>query len=741
MTPERSMMNASPRHMSFDIAGMTCAACSTRVEKVIARIEGVHQVKVNLALERADMTAETGVSADAVMERVAKAGYVALPRYGGAAAEAENERRQTRQRADERQTLIRFSLSAVASIALVVGMIPPMTGMGPALISPGTQAVLAAWVFLFSGTRFFREAWAALRSGTTNMAVLVTLGTVAAFVFSLWKLSDPHASHQHLYFESAAVVLTLVMLGKYLEARARRGASAALMSLSRLVPDVAERLSGDKAEIVSVAALRIGDVLRIRPGSRVPADGMVVNGASEVDESLITGESLPVMKKAADTLIAGSVNGNGAVDIKVTALGPETRLGRMTSLVEMTQLSEAPIQKLVDRVSAVFVPSILVLAAVTFAGWAWWAADLETALINAVAVLVIACPCALGLATPTALVAGTGAAARAGILIRDIETLERARSIRCVAFDKTGTLTQGKAQLTGFRIALGFDEREVFSVALALEEVSEHPLAKALVGEARARGIAPAQVSTIRIIPGQSISGIRNGKTVSIGKTINRGDAQGRRNATGTSAELVFGNSVAATFDFADEARPEAAAAISDLQRLGIESVMLSGDNQASANKIGKALGLSAIHGDLSPQEKLVEIGKLRQRFGGVAFVGDGVNDAPALAAADVGIALSTGTDIARETAAFTLMRPDLRLVGAALAIADRTRRTIRQNLGWAFIYNVIGLPLAAFGYLSPIFAGAAMAFSSVSVVTNSAYLATWRPSFAKATPCKAAPS
>lgn len=732
-------MNAPVRRLSFDITGMTCAACSSRLEKVISRVQGVSEVKVNLALERADLIADSALASDLVVQSVERAGYGALLRRGGADAEAEAERRTALQLADERQTLLRFSLSAFAAVTLVVAMIPEMTGMGQALLSPATQAVLCLWVFIFSGTRFFREAWAAVRSGTTNMAVLVTIGTVAAFLFSLWKLSDLHAAHGHLYFESAAVVLTLVMLGKYLEARARRGASAALLSLSRLVPDVAERLTSTGTKVVTLSFLTAGDVLRIRPGARIPADGEVIHGVSEVDESLITGESMPVSKRDSDQLIAGSLNGTGVLDMRVSSLGAETKLGRMAALVEMTQLSEAPIQKLVDQVSSLFVPLILALAMATFGGWFWWSGDFERALVNSVAVLVIACPCALGLATPTALVAGTGAAAKAGILIRDIETLERAKAIKCVAFDKTGTLTNGAVQLAGYRIEQEFDEKTALSVGLALEEVSEHPLAKALVERVRAMGIESAKVTTIHIVPGNSIAGTYQGQPVSIGKIAPSVEANLAGGSAITSAGLVINGRKVAIFDFADEPRAEAFTAVRTLQDRGIKCVMLTGDNRTTAEKVGSLVGIDDVLADLAPQEKLAKISTLQQLYGSVAFVGDGVNDAPALAAADVGIALSTGTDIARETAAFTLMRPDLRLVAEALGIAERTRRTIAQNLGWAFIYNLVGVPLAAFGYLSPIFAGAAMAFSSVSVVTNSVLLARWRPSFEKARTVKAA--
>ncbi len=722
--------------VALDITGMTCAACSARVEKALSRTEGVSKAEVNLALERASVEVDDSVAAQALVAAVERAGYGAQVRAADAAERrAADERREDERRREERLTLWRFVVSAALSLPLVIGTLPMMIGTGHAWIGPWTQAVLATGVMLVSGTRFLREAFAAVRGGGANMAVLVSLGTSVAYVYSLVLVigGDVHA---HLHFEAAAVVLTLIMLGKYLEARARRGTSAALSALHKLQPREAELIGADgAARMVAAETLKPGDRVLVRPGGRMPCDGKVARGHSAIDESLVTGESLPVDKEPGDAVITGTVNGEAALEIEVTAVGPDTRLARMTRLVEEAQTGQAPIQRLVDRISAIFVPVILVVAALTFLGWWLVAGDATAGMVAAVAVLVIACPCALGLATPTALVAGTGAAARAGILIRDIETLERAEEIGAIAFDKTGTLTIGKPEVVA---AEGDDA--TLALAAAIEARSEHPLARALVEKATATGAALPAAADVRAIRGKGLSGTVDGRTVSVGNrrlAEEAGIAGGEVDAmvsrlgeAGTVAFIVVDGRLAGAVRFADTARPEAAETVAELKRRGLSPVMLTGDNEAAAAAVGTALGFTDIRAGLLPEEKVEAVRKLAAEQGekGVAFVGDGLNDGPALAAARLGIAMSSGADVAREAAAITLMRTDLRLVPAALDIARKTRRTIAQNLGWAFVYNVIGIPLAAFGVLSPAFAGAAMAFSSVSVVTNSALLTRWKP-------------
>ena len=722
--------------VALDITGMTCAACSSRVEKVLSRLEGVDRAEVNLALERATVEVAGDVPPQTLVAAVERAGYGATVRAADEAGRrAADEKREEERRAEERRTLARFVVSALLSLPLVIGTLPMMLGTGHAWIGPWTQAALATGVMLVSGTRFLREAFAAVRGGGANMAVLVSLGTSVAYVYSLALVLSGDV-HAHLYFEAAAVVLTLIMLGKYLEARAKRGTSAALAALHKLQPREAELVGADgSARTVPVEALKPGDVVLVRPGGRMPSDGTVREGHSAVDESLVTGESLPVDKAPGDAIITGTVNGEAALQIEVSAVGPDTRLARMARLVEEAQVGQAPIQRLVDRISAVFVPVILVVAALTFLVWWLVMGDATGGMVAAVAVLVIACPCALGLATPTALVAGTGAAARAGILIRDIETLERAQEIGAVAFDKTGTLTIGKPEV----VAADADA-VTLALAAAVESHSEHPLARALVEKAAAAGDPLPVATSVRAIRGKGLTGTVDGKAVSVGNrrlAEEAGVAAGALDAlltrlgeAGTVAFILVDGALAGAVRYADTARPEAASAVAELKRRGLSPVMLTGDNEAAAAAIGGALGFDDIRAGLLPEEKVEAVKKLAGELGekGVAFVGDGLNDGPALAAARLGIAMSSGADVAREAAAVTLMRTDLRLVPAALDIAKKTRRTIAQNLGWAFVYNVIGIPLAAFGVLSPAFAGAAMAFSSVSVVTNSALLTRWKP-------------
>ncbi|MEP9389598.1 heavy metal translocating P-type ATPase [Mesorhizobium sp. KR9-304] len=724
--------------IALDISGMTCAACSARVAKALSRVDGVGDAEVNLALERANIELSGDVTVERLIAAVEKAGYGATLRSSDEARRREADtQREAARLAEERQTLLRFAVSALLSLALVVGTLPMMAGTGHAWIGPWTQAALAAGVMLVSGTRFYGEAFNAVRGGSANMAVLVSLGTSVAFFASLIEVIRGN-THAHLYFEAAAVVLTLVMLGKYLEARAKRGAGAALAALGKLQPAEAELMTGGNARKVPVETLRKGDVVLVRPGGRFPCDGIIVSGRSSVDEALVTGESLPVERGEGDPVLTGTINGEAALEVRVTRVGDDTRLARMARLVEEAQTGSAPIQRLVDRISAIFVPIILVVAAATFL--VWWLAlgDPAEGLAAMIAVLVIACPCALGLATPTALVAGTGSAARAGILIRDIETLERAGEIGIVAFDKTGTLTAGRP-VAASAIALDGDASSMLALAAAVEAKSEHPLGKALVGYARAEGIAFADAKEVRAIYGQGLSGVVGIETVAVGnerlaKSLGAGEAEifsltQKLGANGTLVFILVAGKLVGGLRFADQPRPEAAAAIADLHARGLRTAMLTGDNDAAAKTIGDAAGVDDIRAQLQPEEKVAALKSLAaEADAAIAFVGDGVNDGPALATARLGIALSSGTDVAREAAPITLMRPDLRLVSAALDIASRTKRTIRQNLGWAFVYNLVGIPLAASGMLSPVLAGAAMAFSSVSVVANSLLLARWKP-------------
>lgn len=733
-------MNAKPGHLTFDITGMTCAACSARVEKVLSRQPGVQAARVNLALERADIDGDS-LDPSLLSGAIERAGYGAILRREDFEARREADEAQAAlRRADERQTFLRFAVSGFLTLPIVIGMLPMMTGLGEAWISPLWQWLLATGVMAVSGSRFLREAFAAIRGGSANMAVLVSLGTGSAYLWSCYVLvtgaSDgSHGMAGHLHFEAAAVVLTLIMLGKWLEARAKSDAAGSLRALARLQPQQAERQMADgRFETVPAGSLDNGDIIRVRPGSRIPADGVIEAGVSAVDESMITGESLPVSRGPGDKVVTGSLNTEGVLDIAVTAAGADTRLARMTRLVEEAQTGHAPVQKLVDRISAVFVPVILVVAAMTLGGWLLTGASFEEAMIPAIAVLVIACPCALGLATPTALVAGTGAAARAGILIRDIDALERATGIRTVAFDKTGTLTLGQPEVTRIDAADGHGEDDLLRLAASLEQASEHPLARAIVERARVGGMILETPHDITAVPGRGIKGRIGRSTVHAGSARFMAEAgivmpEGDAPEAGSLIFVGRDGAYCGKLVIADGARPEAASALATLHGKSIATIMLTGDNAGTAAAVAEKTGVKAVRASLLPGEKVDAIRALSaETRGHVAFVGDGLNDAAALAAADLGIAMVDGADAAREAAAITLMRPDLRLVPACLDVAERTRRTIRQNLVWAFAYNVVGIPLAAFGILPPVFAGAAMAFSSVSVVTNSALMARWRP-------------
>jgi Cu+-exporting ATPase len=601
------------------------------------------------------------------------------------------------------------------------------------------QLALATPVQFVLGARFYRAGWKALLARSGNMDLLVALGTSAAYGLSAYMLWRHWQHEPHLYFEASAAVITLVLLGKWLEGRAKRLTTSAIRALQALRPERARVRRGGAEVELSVEALAVGDLLIAKPGERVAADGEVVEGRTHADESLLTGESLPVAKGPGDRVTGGSVNGEGLILARVTAVGAQSALARIIELVESAQANKAPIQKLVDRVSAVFVPVVLVVAAFTLLGWGFATGQWEPALLNAVAVLVIACPCALGLATPTAIMAGTGVAARYGILIQDAEALEAAHAITAVAFDKTGTLTAGKPALSIFE-PVGMETPAALALAAALQAGSEHPLAKAVTTAAAGLRIPPAK--DVRAVPGRGVEGIVAARRLAIGSRrwmlelgvpldalegkAEEAEAQGR--SVSWLADLTEAPRPLALMAFGDEPREEARDAVSELARRGVRAVMLTGDNARAAAAVARRLGIDDVRAEVLPGDKAAAVESLRQSGGRVAMVGDGVNDAPALAAADLGIAMGNGTDVAMHAAGITLMRSDPRLVGAALDISRRTYDKIRQNLFWAFVYNVVGIPLAALGILSPVIAGAAMALSSVSVVANTLLLKRWNP-------------
>ena len=591
------------------------------------------------------------------------------------------------------------------------------------------------------GARFYVAAWKAVRAGAGNMDLLVAIGTSAGYGLSIyeWLTAAPGVT-PHLYFEASAVVIALVLLGKYLESRAKRQTASAIRALEALRPERAIRVQDGREEDVAISALKHGDLVLVKPGERFPVDGEVVEGQSHADEALISGESLPVPKQPGDAVTGGAINGEGRLLVRTLALGAESVLARIIRLVEDAQAAKAPIQKLVDKVSQVFVPAVLVLALITVVGWWLYGASLETAIINAVAVLVIACPCALGLATPTAIMAGTGVAARHGILIKDAEALERAHAVSAVVFDKTGTLTSGAPNIAHLAAVDG-DEALLLQQAGALQRGSEHPLAKAVLDACRERGLDVADVSASQSLTGRGIAGTLDGRPLALGNRrlleetgLDAGDLGPRAKeweAEGRTLSWLIEQGaqprVLGLFAFGDTLKPGALQAVQQLKAQHISSHLITGDNHGSARVVAEALGIDDVHAEVLPAYKAAAVAELK-KTGVVAMVGDGINDAPALAAADIGIAMGGGTDVAMHAAGITLMRGDPRLVPAALEISRKTYAKIRQNLFWAFVYNLIGIPLAAFGLLNPVLAGAAMALSSVSVVSNALLLKTWKP-------------
>jgi P-type Cu+ transporter len=645
-------------------------------------------------------------------------------------------------------------------LLLSIPLMAPMVGSPFGqdwMLPPWVQLLLAAPVQFWLGARFYRAGWHAAKARTGNMDLLVALGTSAAFGLSLWlwwrAATGEHAGHgemPHLYFEASAVVITLVLLGKWLEARAKRQATSAIRALQQLRPEVAHLVGArGKESDVPLAEVMVGDHLVVRPGERVPADARVIEGQSEVDESMLTGEPLPVPKGPGDALTGGAVNGDGRMVIEVSAVGAESVLARIIRLVEDAQAAKAPIQRLVDKVAAVFVPVVLVIAFVTLAGWLIAGAGIETALIHAVAVLVIACPCALGLATPVAVMAGTGVAAKHGILIKDARALEIAHRVDTVAFDKTGTLTLGRPVLTELLPVAGAiaAEDKLLAVAASLQGGSEHPLAKAVLAAAAQRNLQAPALSAMQAMPGRGVRGNVDGANWAIASLrwcreldampdatdVERLQAKGATVSALLRLDDAGSAHVQALLAFADEPKPQAAEAIRTLRARGLRVVMISGDNLRAAQAMAARLGIAAedVRADVLPADKAAQVAALRKNGHVVAMVGDGANDAPALAAADVGIAMAPsggGTDVAMEAAGITLMRVDLALVAQAFELSGRTVAKIRQNLFWAFAYNVAGIPLAAFGLLSPVVAGAAMALSSVSVMANALLLRRWKP-------------
>jgi len=718
------------------ISGMTCAACSARVEKVLNKRPGVVRARVNLATERARVDVSDGgdgtqATLEDLIQAVRKAGYDAAP---PASDRPGADSLDTGWIADARGRLD-LIVAVVCTLPLMAEMIAMWVGLP--LHLPGWLALaLATPVQVFSGARFYKGAWASLRAGAGNMDVLVVLGTTAAYLFSLWRVAAGQAD-AGLYFEGAAVVITLVLVGKTLEDRAKASAAGAIRALMRLRPQTARIKQPDgRTEEVPLAEVAVGTVVLIRPGERVPVDGTVLDGTSQLDESLVTGESLPVTRGSGDAVIGGSVNGDGLLRVRADSAGGEGLLARVIRLVEDAQASKAPVQRLVDRVAAVFVPAMVAVAAITFASHWLFGAGGEAAFVAAVSVLVIACPCALGLATPTAIMVGTGLAARRGVLIRDAAALERARDLDTVVFDKTGTLTEGHPGLADIAVLddAGLDSDGLLGLAAAAQQGSEHVLARAILEAADARGLALATLEAFQALPGRGVRATVGGRTVLVGShrlmaeaDLMSPQAEARAETLAQGGRTVIwvaeeGGALLGLLALADPVKSEARAAVAALRARGLGVMLLTGDSRAAAASVAAQLGLpeEAVRAEVLPADKAAVIEGLKAEGRTVAMVGDGINDAPALAAADVGVAMGSGTDVAMEAAGLTLMRGDPRLVATAIGLAAATRARIRLNLGWAFIYNIAAVPVAALGLLSPAIAGAAMAFSSVSVVASS---------------------
>ncbi len=726
-----AMENANTTTLDLAVAGMTCASCVNRVERALRKVPGVSDAVVNLATESARVTYAPAQDIEAQIRRaVRNAGYEPRAAQQSAAEDLSNW-----------AGFLPVGVALLLSLPLVVPMVVDLAGrhwMLPAWL----QFLLATPVQFVLGARFYKAGWHALKAGTGNMDLLVAIGTSAGWGLSVWLMLTQRGGH--LYFEASAVVVTLVLLGKWLEARAKRQTTAAIRALQALRPEIAHVVlrGGGEADL-PLAEVMAGDALVVRPGERVPADGVVEQGDTHVDESMLTGEPLPVAKASGARVTGGSINGEGRIVVRATAVGQESVLAAIIRLVEDAQAAKAPIQRLVDRVSAVFVPVVLVIAALTLAGWLLAGAGAEDALIRAVAVLVIACPCALGLATPAAIMAGTGVAAKHGVLIKDAQALELAHRVDTVAFDKTGTLTLGQPRLVAFVAAAGVDEAQQLASAASLQSGSEHPLARALVAAARERGLPVQPPDAVRAVAGRGTEGEVASRSFLIASLrwleelqvplgtlateVHRLQGEGAT-LSALVERLTEGLALRALMAFADEPKPGAPQALETLRGRGLRLVMLSGDNRAAALAMARRLGLrdEEVQAEVLPGEKAARVTALREGGHVVAMVGDGVNDAPALAAADVGIAMGTGTDVAMHAAGVTLMRGDVGLVASALDISHRTVRKIRQNLFWAFAYNVAGIPLAALGYLSPVVAGAAMALSSVSVLGNALLLKRW---------------
>ncbi|MEK6593472.1 MAG: heavy metal translocating P-type ATPase [Pseudomonadota bacterium] len=720
--PERSLQLA--------IEGMTCAACAARIEKSLNRIPGV-TASVNFASEKARIQyPPAGMDASLLIDAVRKTGYAAHE-----IVDASREEEKARHAAAYRRELGWFWISALLTLPFLMQMALMFTGNEHELLPHWLQFALATPVQFWIGRRFYVGAWHSLRGGGANMDVLIALGTSMAYFYSTAVFAL--GLHDHVYYEASATIITLILMGKLLETRARSKTSAAIESLIRLQPKTARIERENTIVEVEIAEVRVGDVFIVRPGESIPVDGSVIDGTSSVNEAMLTGESLPVAKETSARVFAATLNQHGLLKCRATGVGKDTALAAIIRMVEEAQGSKAPIQRLADVISGIFVPVVVVIALATLAAWWWAAGDFTAALVNAVAVLVIACPCALGLATPTAIMVGSGAGANAGVLIKNAAALEHAGGIDTLVVDKTGTLTVGKPAVTDVIVLGDASEPELMRVAAGLESGSEHPLARAILDRAAAMNIAPAVISAFSAVPGKGVQAQIDGAPAALGSprfiaglgiTFDAERVSALQSQGKTVIVVARNNTAIGCIAIADPLRPTSRNAMDRLQAMGINVIMLTGDNRLTAQSIAAQAGIARFEAEVLPQDKSGHVNTLKQAGHKVGMVGDGVNDAPALAAADVSFAVGAGSDVAIHAADITLMRSDLISVVDAISLSRRTLGKIKQNLFFAFIYNVLGIPLAAIGMLNPVIAGAAMALSSVSVVSNSLLLKRWKP-------------
>ncbi|MBQ2614391.1 MAG: copper-translocating P-type ATPase [Clostridia bacterium] len=714
---------------------MTCAACSGRIERVLGKTEGIESAHVNLTTSIASIHYDEHLlSLEDIIAKIVKLGFEAEI-FSGDFSE------DTTQKEDRN---LKYSLifSGILTFPLILGMVLSWFGIHLHFLHlPWLQLLLATPIQFVVGWRFYKHGFLALKAGSPNMDVLIALGTGAAYFFSLYNVLSGNTqpgSMEGLYFESSMTIITLILLGKYLEARARAKTSDAIGKLIALQPQNATLIKDGSIQTIPLAEVQFGDILLVRPGEKIPVDGEIVDGHSAIDESMLTGESMPCDKGAGDTVFCASINLSGAFQMRAERIGRDTTLSQIISLVRSAQGVKAPIQKIADKVSAVFVPSILGIALLTFLGWFFLNGNLETALLNGISVLVIACPCSLGLATPTAIMVGTGLGAQNGILIKGGEYLETAHKLTAIVFDKTGTITKGTPALTDV-ISIGCDRQSLLAAVAAAEASSEHPLGRAIVQAAQTEQLSLPPIADFESITGKGISAKVDTALWVIGTRALMQEHQIEIDGleeTASSLEAMgktvmfagTGGKLMGLVAVADTIKPTAALAIRQLKELGCSVSMLTGDNQKTATAIAALAGIDQVFAEVLPNNKAKQIAALKEDGHLVAMVGDGINDAPALATADIGIAMGGGTDVAIESADITLMREDLLLVPTAIRLSRKTMQKIRQNLFWAFLYNSIGVPFAALGFLSPILAGAAMAFSSVSVVTNSLLLKFCHP-------------